>query len=290
MSTVAILSPGDMGHAVGTVLKEHAVRVVTCLRGRSERTRGLAREAGIEDLPSIEELVACSDLILSIVVPAEARRLADSVAGAMRSTGSRPYFADCNAVSPRTAEQIGSAITDAGGQFIDASIIGPPPSRADQPRFYASGPHADALAQLDGMGIQVRPIGDAVGRASGIKMCYAALTKGSQALWVAMLTAAEAMGLTDDLGKELEYSQGNVLAQMRRQVPGLVPKAHRWVGEMEEIAATFEHVGVTPAMHHGAADMYRLVAATPLARETPETLDVSRTLEETIAVIARHLP
>ena len=44
--TVALLSPGDMGHSVGAVLVANDLRVISCLEGRSERTRGLAEKAG----------------------------------------------------------------------------------------------------------------------------------------------------------------------------------------------------------------------------------------------------
>lgn len=289
IKTVAILSPGDMGHAVGRALKEHGVHVVTCLRGRSERTRGLANRAGIEDLSSMEKLVTRSDLILSVVVPAEAVNLAQRVAEALRNTGAGTYFADCNAVSPQTAETIDSIITKAGGRFIDASIIGSPPGKGEPPRLYASGPYGEVLSQLDGMGIRVRPVGGNAGKASGIKMCYAAFTKGSQALWVALLTAAEVMGLSEELRQEFESGQASIYARMQSQVPRLAVKARRWVGEMEEIAATFERVGVTPYFHKGAADICRFVATTPLAQETPETLNTTRTLEQTLAVFREYL-
>ena len=286
VDTIAILSPGDMGHAVGGVLGEQGFRVVTCLDGRSARTRGLAEKAGLEQLPTMTELVAASDLILSIVAPAGAMPLARAVAAATSKSGARPYFAECNAVSPRMAAQIDSVITAAGGRFIDASIIGPPPGKGDAPRFYTSGVHASVMSRLQSPDIQVRPIGDKIGAASGIKMCYAALTKGSQALWVALLTAARRMDLSEELASELAYSQQATVAQMQKQLPGMVVKAPRWVAEMEETAATFEQVGVTSGFHLGAAEVYRMIAATPLAKETPETLDTGRTLEQTIAAIA----
>lgn len=47
--TVAIVSPGDMGHNVGKALKKEGIRIVTCLAGRSERTQKLAAAAGFED-------------------------------------------------------------------------------------------------------------------------------------------------------------------------------------------------------------------------------------------------
>ena len=289
VKTIALLSPGDMGHAVGRALGEHGLDVITCLQGRSERTRKLAQQANIRDVTSLEEVVSRADLILSILVPAEAISLAGQVADALRGMRTDTPFADCNAISPQSAKVMDAIITKAGGRFIDASIIGPPPGHGAPPRFYVSGTHASILTELNGKGIDVRPIGDAIGRASGIKMCYAALTKGTSALHMAMLTAAETMGLSDELRAELTFSQPDAYKSMEAQVPRLPTTATRWIGEMEEIAATFDHVGVTPDFHLGAAEVFRLLSKTPFAQETPETIDRSRTLAQTITVAAQLL-
>ncbi len=286
VETVAILSPGDMGHAVGRVLKEHALRVTSCLEGRSRRTRELASRAGIEAVPSLEGLLEESDLVLSIVPPSEAFKLAQKVANVLQTTGANTYFADCNAVSPQTAKEIGGIINGSGGRFIDASIIGSPPGKDSPPRFYASGRYANIMHELDGKGIDVRVMQGEIGRASAIKMCYAALTKGSIALWIAVLIAAKVMGLSEELREEFLQSQPGVYKQMEKQVPGVPPKARRWVGEMEEIASTFQRAELTPEFHIAASKIFRLVGQTPLAEETPEDRDTSRTLEQTIDALA----
>ena len=289
IKTVAILSPGDMGHAVGRALGKHGLRVITCLTRRSQRTAGLAQQAGIEDVPTLEEVVRQADLVMSILVPAQASDLARQVAEALKSTDADTLFADCNAVSPKTTRDIGDTISSAGGRFIDAGIVGGPPSDTESPRIYVSGPHAELMAELDGKGIQVRPIGGDVGRASGLKMCYAAMTKGTSALQLAILTTAERLGLTGELCAEWEGSQAEALKRMNAQVPRLPVTARRWTGEMEEIAATFEQVGVTPHFHLGAAEMYRLLGLTSMADETPETLDRNRPREQTVATLAEAI-
>ena len=68
LETVAIISPGDMGHAVGRLLRENGLRITTCLAGRSARTRGLSQQAGIIDVPALDELVRQADILLSITV------------------------------------------------------------------------------------------------------------------------------------------------------------------------------------------------------------------------------
>ena len=188
------------------------------------------------------------------------------------------------------SEYIGRIVESAGGRYIDASIIGHPPGRDVTPRFYVSGSYADTMLELDGKGIAVKNLGNDIGRASGIKMCYAALTKGTSTLQVALLTVAESLGLSAELHDELAYSQKGALDSMKSGISKLPPNAHRWIGEMEEIATTFAAEGVTPHFHLGAAAIYRLLEQTPYALESPENIDPNRTLAETIAATAAQLP
>ena len=127
IETVAIISPGDMGHAVGQLLREHELRVVTCLTGRSERTKTLSERAGIIDVADFEQMVAQSDVVLSITVSESAPGVARSVADAVRSTATELLFAECNAIAPQVALEIEPIIVNAGARFVDASIIGGPP-------------------------------------------------------------------------------------------------------------------------------------------------------------------
>jgi 3-hydroxyisobutyrate dehydrogenase-like beta-hydroxyacid dehydrogenase len=289
--TVAIMSPGDMGHAVGNVLRHGGLRVITNLAGRSRRTAALAAEAGIADAGDDETLVTQADAILAILVPAEAVRLAERLAASIRRTGARPLYVDCNAIAPQTARRIGEIILAAGTRFVDAGIIGGPP-RVNQrgPRFYASGEDAAAFAQLARHGLDVRLLGPVAGHASGLKMCYAACTKGLTALATELLVAGRALGVSAALEAELRASQGTLHAQLERGIPGMPPKAYRWVGEMEEIAATFEALGLTPRMLAGAADLYRFVEQTPLGQETPEQRRRGQTLDDVIDILAASLP
>jgi 3-hydroxyisobutyrate dehydrogenase-like beta-hydroxyacid dehydrogenase len=250
---VGIVSPGDMGSAVGRRLRESGLRVVTALAGRSERTRERAAACGFEDVGSLAAVVREADVLLSILPPGDALALAESVG---RDAG--PLYVDCNAVSPATARAIGAAV---GGRYVDAGIIGAPGS----PRFYAAGPHAAELAALP---LDVRVLDGEIGRASALKMCYAGLTKGLSALLTESMVAAEANAVTEALLAELSDSQPQFLAGAGR-LPGVVPKAYRWVAEMEEIAATFEQAGMTPRMLLGAADVYRLVEEARASAEVP---------------------
>jgi 3-hydroxyisobutyrate dehydrogenase-like beta-hydroxyacid dehydrogenase len=289
LRTVGIISPGDMGHVVGQVLTQHGLRVVTSLAGRSARTRTLAAKAGIEDIGGYRELVQAADIVLSILVPAEAVAAAEQIADAVAATGANLTFVDCNAIAPQTVQQIEQITTAAGCRFVDASIIGPPPRNFEATRFYASAKDAADFARLTHHGLNILVLDGPAGQASALKMCYAALTKGFTALCTELLTAAEALGVAGALADEFELSQTHSLRQMNRSLPGMPPKAHRWVGEMEEIAQTFAHVGLTPHIFTGAADMYRLVSETSLADRTPEDATPPPTAQEIAATLARHL-
>ncbi len=295
--TVGILTPGDMGHSVGDVLRHGGLRVVTCLAGRSPRTAALAAEAGIEDLPDYETLVGEADMILSILAPSAAAGIAERVAAALRATRASLCYVECNAISPQTTRRIGAVLTAADARYVDAGIIGGPPKpghppEAGETRFYASGEHAAEFAELRDYGLEVRLLGDEVGRASAIKMCYAALTKGLQALGTELLVAARALGVEEELRAEQAHGPGSPRLWIERSIASMPPKAYRWVGEMEEIAATFEELGLTPRILLGAADLYRFVSGTPLGAETPESRTRGQTwdgiVEELVAALPDH--
>lgn len=287
--TIALMSPGDMGHAVAAMLRAHGLRVITCLEGRSARTRMLAEKAGIEPVADDDALVRAADLLLSILVPAEAESLARRTAAALERTCAGLVYVDCNAIAPGTARRIGDVVEAAGARFVDAGIIGPPPKAGARTVFYASGRHARSFAALRDFGLDVRPVGERPGDASAVKMCYAALTKGTTALMTELSVAAERLGVSAALRQEFAESQRAAAERMASGVPAMVPKAHRWVGEMAEIAKTFEDCGLTPKTYLGAAEIYDFVAQTSLGKISPEQWrEGGRSFEQIVAELAQE--
>ncbi len=289
--TIAILSPGDMGGGVGAALIEHGHDVISCVAGRSAATRARAERLGFRLIADLDTVVAEAGLVLSILPPEIAPDQARNVADAMRRCGNAPPYADCNAVAPETARCIGALFEGTGAPFIDCGIIGWAPRPGGAPtRFYVSGEAAALMDALDGKGISVRQAGPEIGRASAVKMCYASISKGTNALHTAAMTVADALGVGETVRDEIGESVPAVMERMRGNIPRLPADAGRWVGEMEEIARTYASVGVTAGFHRGAAEMFRLLDSTPFGRETRETLDPERTLEETVAACVRNLP
>ena len=284
--TVGILSTGDMGAAIGNVLRHGGLDVATSLEGRGELTSLRATEAGIRDAGTLDALVEQSDLLLSVLVPSEATAVAEAIAGAFSRTAARPPVVECNAIAPQTVVRIAERLRDAGGTLIDAGIIGSPPRPGGGgPRVYCSGPDTAAFEELAEHGLDVRPVGPTIGQASGLKMVYAASTKGTTAVWTELLVAAEALGLSEAL--LAEFGDAKLPRQLMDGVPTMPRRARRWAGEMEEIARTFADLGLTARIFEGAADIYRLVSETPLADQTSREPDPE--LAAMLEVLARKL-
>ena len=256
---VAVIAPGAMGAAVGKRLVDHGVKVLTSLKGRSPETVKRAGEAGL--VAASDEEIAAADFILSILPPGDALSLAERFAPALKASNSKPVFVDCNAINPKTVERVAAAIAPTECPFVDAGIIGQPPKpQGPGPRFYASGPAAPRFATLSQYGLDVRVLGGPMSAASAMKMSYAGITKGTQAIGAAMMLAATRAGTADALFEELQTSQKEMFAWFKRQLAMMPPKAYRWVAEMHEIAG---FVGEDPTAHElyeGAAHFYEHIA------------------------------
>jgi len=288
--TIAILGPGEMGAAVGKAFHDKGLTVMTCLDGRSASTCERATAAGFHDVPDLETLLGEAEIVLSILPPGKAPILARNVANAMAKSGQTPPYVDMNAVSPGTALAMQSDIEGAGAVYIDGGIVGSPPGKSIPTRFFVSGPEAGLMEGLDGLGIDVRQCGPEIGHGVAIKMCYAAITKGTSALHTAVLMAAESLGVADELHQELALSVSQIYKRMENVVPKLPAVSARYISEMKEIAKTMESAGMTPNFHVAATELYQALEKTPFATERRDTIDPNRTLRQTLEVCARGLP
>jgi 3-hydroxyisobutyrate dehydrogenase-like beta-hydroxyacid dehydrogenase len=285
---VGLMTPGDMGQAVAMQIKARGFTVCTALDKRSERSRALAREAGLTDLGTIQRLVAECDVVLSVMNPGAAVDFAREAAEALRASGRKTLIADCNAIAPDTVHEIAGMVEKAGGRFLDGGIIGGPPRGKVKTNLYVSGPGAGDLVQLAGPQLNVNVVSERIADASALKMCYGALNKGTQALWLEILMAAQRLGVDELLEKQLRQSRGDLLDRMLDQYPKMPPKAYRWVPEMLEISKTMGSAGVTPKVFQGAAEIYRFVADTPLGKETPENRDKERSGKSVVQALAEQ--
>lgn len=232
--------------------------------------------------------------------PADARSTAEAVLAATVSaleSGARDpttaagggplVFVDLNAVSPASARSLAASFAplDKDIVFVDGAIIGGPPSRSSssssssssQPESSAAAPATWYVPQIPTSGPTPLPpalasalrayhLDDRIGSASGLKMCFASLTKGHTAIAIQAFTTAHRLGVLSHLGDAIDATlTPGFRGRIEKSVTGMPPKAYRWVAEMEEIAATHRDEGgfggVEGAdLFTGAARVYGLVA------------------------------
>ena len=288
--TVAVVAPGDMGHAVGQRLVEHGVSVITNLEGRSERSRAMAAAAGFADVGSDAALLERADLVMSIMPPGVAVDFVTRLAAAAAGTRKRPQIVDLNAVSPGTARRMEAIARGAGFMLTDGGIIGGPPKGGKPcPRLYVSGPGADELVALNAKGMDFRPLGPSIGAASAIKMSYATMTKGLTALAVQSWVTARDAGVIEALEAEMASSQPHLMKHVAAFVPSVPPKAYRWVAEMEEIARTAADSGLPADTFEGIARLYQVIEASPLGKEVVGERSIGGTTREVADVLSEYL-
>ena len=245
---VGLLHPGEMGAALGAALARRGVTVVWASEDRSNATSERATTAGLEDVGSIRQLAHRSDVIVSVCPPHAAADVAESVAGF------RGIFVDANAIAPETTRAVGAGLE----RFVDGGIVGAPPRSAGTTRLYLSGPEAAAIAELfDGTELEARVLSAAIGDASALKMVYAAWTKGTAALLLAIRDVARFNAVDEALLAEWQLSIPQLVDQLPRAERSAATKGWRWVGEMEEIAKTFTAAGEPEGFHEAAAEVFR---------------------------------
>ncbi len=271
MTSVGIINPGAMGISIAASARAAGHDVYWASAGRSAATRQRAADQGLLEVDSVADLCAASEIIVCVCPPHATESVAESVVEA----GFRGVYCDGNAIAPQKARSIAERMRAAGIDFVDGSIIGPPAWKPGTTRFYLSGHSACQVAELfSGSLTDAISIGDEIGKASALKMVFAALTKGSTALLSAILGTAESLGVRDDLEREWAIRDADSVEQRRKQVRGVTSKAWRFAGEMQEIAATFEVAGLPPGFFVAAHEVYSRMAGFKDADEAPSLEDV----------------
>jgi 3-hydroxyisobutyrate dehydrogenase-like beta-hydroxyacid dehydrogenase len=272
--SLGILHPGEMGVTVALAAQNSGHYVYWVSAGRSTQTRERADKIALIDAESFANLCETCSILICVCPPGAA----EDVAGQVAAQGFQGLYIDANAISPQRAQKIALTMQEAGVSFVDGSIIGGPAWKPNTTRLYLSGAHARKAAHCFSAGpLGVNVIGESIGQASALKMCYAAYTKGSTALLCAILAAAEALEVRENLMEEWSLSGSNLAQESTRRVRRVTAKAWRFSDEMEEIAATFKSVGIPDGFHAASANIYTRLSGYK-GSEMPEIEDVIATL------------
>lgn len=287
--TIGVLYPGEMGAAMARELGAAGHRVVTTLAERSSRTRGLAEEAGIEELIDLQGVVAVSDLIISLVSPAAALSIARQVASC-RQRPDEAIYVDANSISPMTAAQIGQVLDSHGIRFVDAAIHGPAGRLAELGAVYLSGPDAAWVGGVfDGL-VDVELLGDEPGRASAMKMLLGGMVKGLVALFLEMSLAGRNAGLLDEFVARITDTYPGIMRLITRTLPTYPRHAARRAEELSELEATLRGLDISPQMAAAARRSTADLAESNLHEYAQAVEDGLFDLDDLIELIALHSP
>ena len=281
-ATVGLLHPGEMGATIGAAAKAAGARVVWASEDRSPASRNRASAYELEDLRSIDRLVATADFIISVCPPHSALEVARSVAARCFAG----VYIDANAISPSRARTMAGLIENAGGTFVDGGIIGPPAENPGTTRLYLSGREAARVAELfQGSVLETIQMHAPAGAASALKMAYSSWTKGSAALLIALRSFAITEGIDADLVAEWRRSIPDLPARSEQTVNLNARKAWRFVGEMEELADTFQAAGFPTGFPFAAKEIYQRLDLYKDASSPPSLAELANVIRatETIA-------
>ena len=256
---VGVLHPGAMGAALGAALKPVAGQVIWAAAGRSDATSKRAELADLVAVPDVAELVARSDLVISICPPHAALDIAREVLASAR--GPRPAaYLDANAVAPTTVASIAELL--GRERVVDGAVIGAPAwQRADTVLWLAGEPAKEVAALFAASPFDARVLPGELGSASALKACFALQSKALPTLWWTLAEAARRYGVADAVRAELARDGVDLdaaLAAFARRSGG---KAWRWSGEMDEVAAAMATVGLPAGVASAAAEIYRRLTA-----------------------------
>ena len=281
---VGLLHPGQMGVSVGAAAMAAGAEVLWASKGRSPSTRERAESARFGDAGDLSALLGASEVVLSVCPPHSALDLAGSVA----KVGFTGLYVDANAIAPETSRAIEKVIAGAGASYVDGGIIGPPARVAGSTRLYLSGPRAPEVAALfAGSILGAEVIGGPAGRASALKMAYAAWTKGSDALLLAIRSFALAEGVEDALLREWGLSQAG-LAERSERSGRTAGRAWRFEGEMHQIAQALGDAGLPEGFHRAAGSVYRHLRDYKDRDPAPQMAEILAALRSMAEVTSRR--
>jgi 3-hydroxyisobutyrate dehydrogenase-like beta-hydroxyacid dehydrogenase len=275
MSKIGILHPGEMGISVAASAINSGYEVYWVSQGRSDKTRSRAEKHGLMEVSSPAELCQMCDIILSVCPP----HAAEDVARSIIAANFKGLYLDANAIAPQRSIKIGQILEEAGIRFVDGGIIGGPAWTPKETWLYLSGSSAEQIAVCFSNGpLETKIIGEEIGRASALKMCYAAYSKGTTALLAAILATAESLGVRENLYEQWDMDSTGFSDQVNQRVRRVTAKAWRFEGEMKEIASTFQEAGLSDNFHEAAAEIYHRMADFKDSTDTPPLKDVIKAL------------
>lgn len=266
MPSIAIIGMGEAGSALvsGWGAGQAGIRAYD-IKTETAETAGemWARydDLGVTGCGSAAEAIAGADIVFSTVTADQA--VVSARVGAAHLARTSWWF-DLNSCAPASKEISARAIAAVGGQYVDVAVMAPVYPKRNLVPCLISGPAAETAAKvMAALPMDVRVVGEAVGRASSIKMIRSVLVKGLEALTAECILAATAAGVEDEVFPSLHH--GHPKLDLRRRgaynFERMLAHGARRAAEMEEVARTLEDLGLPNRMSAASVDWQRDIAS-----------------------------
>lgn len=259
--TVGLLYPGEMGASLGKLLTAAGLRAVTAVTGRSDQTLQRSREAGIELLACLTDVVRQSSYVFSLVEPSAAVQIARSYAQSAHLAPPGTLYIDANSVGPETTRAIGEIISESGCDFVDGAINGAAKTLSTGGTFFLSGPRAGDVAGLLGSVVRVHVLGSEIGKASTLKMLLGGLTKGMCALFLELALLAEERRMFPEMMEACTMIYPGIITVIDRMLPTYARHSGRRSVEMQELQRTLENTELEPCVIAAVRRLHERLAA-----------------------------
>lgn len=241
---IGLVSAGELGTAIGKLLRAGGYDVFVSLEDRSDGTVARARTSGFRELPELSSLLGSVDVLLSVVPPGQAGAVARQVADARGRRDRELLYVDMNSIAPATVRRVADLVCYPETVFADAVVVGLADRLSSQGTLFVSGPGAHRVGALFSAGLRVVDLGPEIGRASLFKMLIGGFNKGLAALAMETGAAANRGGLLEAFVGECRRYYPGVLTVLDRLLPTYPAHAARRVDELGEAEATFRSLGV----------------------------------------------
>jgi 3-hydroxyisobutyrate dehydrogenase-like beta-hydroxyacid dehydrogenase len=221
----------------------------------------------------LDDALSGVDLILSLVTADQALAVAEAGADPIPAGA---LYCDMNSVAPQTKQAAAELIEAAGGHYVDVAVMAPvDPARLSVPLLLSGGKAEEAASRLAQLGFtNIRVVGEAVGRASSIKMIRSVMVKGLEALTAECVLAAEAAGVREEVLASLDASERaqSWTSRADYNLDRMLLHGLRRAAEMEEVVKTLEALGTGAPMTRGTVERQRAIGALGVTT-VPEGLD-----------------
>ncbi|MDI1297358.1 MAG: DUF1932 domain-containing protein, partial [bacterium] len=217
-------------------------------------------EAGVIGAHFLEDALDGMAIVLSLVTADQALAVAEAAA-ALIPPGA--LYCDMNSVAPQTKQAAARAIEAASGHYVDVAVMAPvDPARLNVPLLLSGAQAGEAAERLATLGFaNIRVVGDAVGRASSIKMIRSVMVKGLEALTAECVLAAETAGVLDEVIASLDASEKAKPWGVRADynLDRMLVHGVRRAAEMEEVVKTLDGLGTGAVMTRGTVERQRAI-------------------------------